>query len=97
MVRIVAENFFRPEDVEKAMPYLNALVAGSRTEEGCLSYELYVDITDPSHIIIMEEWASQDVLPAHREQAHYKDNVKEIAKLVAKPGNVVRMEPLEQK
>jgi quinol monooxygenase YgiN len=49
---------------------LSALVAPTRSEAGCSSYELSVSLADPATFISVETWRSQDDLDAHLQTPH---------------------------
>jgi quinol monooxygenase YgiN len=42
----------------------------SRAETGCVDYTFAVELTDPTTIRIVEEWASVDALKAHFATPH---------------------------
>jgi quinol monooxygenase YgiN len=44
--------------------------AATLAEPGCMSYEAYLDRTDPGTIFIFERWKSQADLDAHFATAH---------------------------
>ncbi|MDR0431300.1 MAG: antibiotic biosynthesis monooxygenase [Tannerellaceae bacterium] len=56
-------------DIEKAF---QAVVTGTRQEEGCVSYTLYQHNDNPLKYTFVEEWASQSAIDAHNNSAHYK-------------------------
>lgn len=56
------------EDVLRAA--LTDLVAPTRGEEGCLSYELYESGSAPGTFVTVESWRSQDDLDAHLQTPH---------------------------
>ncbi len=49
---------------------LESYVAPTRHEEGCLRYDLFVDVDDPSKFTFIEEWTSADALYKHSQSAH---------------------------
>jgi quinol monooxygenase YgiN len=49
---------------------LESYVAPTRLEEGCLRYDLFVDIGDPSKFTFIEEWTSAEALFKHSQSAH---------------------------
>jgi quinol monooxygenase YgiN len=49
---------------------LTALVEPTRSEPGCISYELLVSAADPATFITMETWRSQADLDAHLQTEH---------------------------
>ncbi|QXN96041.1 antibiotic biosynthesis monooxygenase [Nocardia iowensis] len=51
---------------------LLGMIEPTVAEEGCLGYELYLHPTDPSRVVLLEEWVDADALAAHFETAHLK-------------------------
>jgi quinol monooxygenase YgiN len=51
---------------------LLGLVAPTRAEAGCLSYDLHQSQTDPALFVFYETWKSQTDLDAHFETPHIK-------------------------
>jgi len=56
-------------DIEKA---LFAVVDGTRTEEGNISYVLHQDINNPLSYTFIEVWKSKAAIEAHNASAHFK-------------------------
>src|SRR5437016_2319453 len=54
----------RAGDSDGAFKALQAVV---RQEEGCERYELFQSLDDPDTLVILESWASQDLLDRHQE------------------------------
>jgi len=44
---------------------LEKMIAPTRTESGCLQYDLHQDNQDPTHFVMLETWASPEQLQAH--------------------------------
>jgi quinol monooxygenase YgiN len=55
---------------------LLGLVAPTRAEAGCLSYDLHQSQTDPALFVFYETWKSQADLDAHFETPHIKAILK---------------------
>jgi quinol monooxygenase YgiN len=52
----------------KAADFANAfkaLQAAARQEAGCEQYELFQSLDDPDRLVILERWASQELLDKH--------------------------------
>ncbi len=49
---------------------LAALVEPTRSEAGCVSYQLFVSAADPATFITLETWRSQADLDAHMQTPH---------------------------
>jgi quinol monooxygenase YgiN len=59
----------REEDLARE---LRALLAPTRSEAGCLAYELYRDSEDPRRFMFHEKFASQAELDLHVNTPHFK-------------------------
>lgn len=62
-----------PLDAERAAeaaPALAELAAASRTDQGCLRYDVYASTSVPGTFVTVEEWESQGDLDAHMGQPH---------------------------
>ena len=51
---------------------LQRLVAPTRAEAGCITYDLHRSQTDPALFMFYENWKSQADLDAHFETQHFK-------------------------
>ena len=51
---------------------LFAVVDGTRTEEGNISYELHQDINNPLVYVFIEVWKSQEAIDIHGATEHFK-------------------------
>lgn len=49
---------------------LRLLAQHTRTEEGCLSYELYQSAADPTTFVTVESWRGRSDLDAHMQTPH---------------------------
>lgn len=72
MLKVIAQDFIRTEAIEIVMPLYRELVAATKQEPLCISYDLYVDQKDPSHFIFIEEWPNQEALDIHCASEHFK-------------------------
>jgi len=59
-----------PENLEAFKPHMDAMLAGSRAEDGCLTYSYAVDVQDPGLIRVFEAWRDQAALDAHGQAPH---------------------------
>lgn len=72
MLKVIAEDFIQNEAIEIVMPLYRELVAATKQEPLCISYDLYVDQKDPGHFIFIEEWPNQEALDIHCASEHFK-------------------------
>ena len=70
MLKVIAQDFIKPEAVEIVLPFYRELVEKSRQEELCIAYDLFVDQKDLGHFIFIEEWPDRAALDAHCQTEH---------------------------
>ena len=51
---------------------LIGLVAPTRSEAGCLNYDVHQSVDDPAKFLFHENWTSKAHLDAHLQSAHVK-------------------------
>lgn len=71
MLKVIAEDFIRPEAVEIVLPLYRELVEQTRREERCIAYDLFVDQKDPGHFVFIEAWPDRAALDAHCRSEHF--------------------------
>ncbi|MEN3931096.1 putative quinol monooxygenase [Microvirga sp. W0021] len=72
MLKVIAQDFIKPEAIEIVLPLYRELVEKTRQEELCISYELFIDQKDPGHFVFIEEWPDKAALDAHCNTGHFK-------------------------
>lgn len=78
MLKVIAQDFIRPEAVGIVRPLYDELVRLTRTEPLCISYELFVDQKDPGHFIFIETWPDRAALDQHCATEHFRRLVPQI-------------------
>lgn len=61
------------EAIERARPAMEKMLAASRAEDGCLTYNYAQDVLDPCLIHISERWRDRAALAAHGASEHMKE------------------------
>ena len=59
-----------PQNLERFRPHMEAMLAASRAEDGCLAYSYAVDVLDAGLIRIFEAWRDEAALSAHFATPH---------------------------
>lgn len=72
MLRVIAQDFIKPEAIELVRPLYEELLQATRQEPLCISYELLVDQKDPGHFIFIESWPDRAALDAHCATEHFQ-------------------------
>ena len=94
MVKIIAEFFVNPKNTDESVKLAKELVFETVKEAGCIAYNLFVDNADKSHIVIIEEWETQEALDLHSDSAHFSRLVPAIAALCEKAPSVRTFEKI---
>lgn len=71
MLKVIAEDFIKPEAVAIVLPLYRELVEQTRAEPLCIAYALFEDQQDPGHFIFIEEWPDRAALDIHCQTAHF--------------------------
>ena len=91
MLKVIAEDFIKPEYLDIVRPWYVELVEKTRQEPLCISYDLFVDQKDPGHFIFIEQWPDQAALDTHCRTEHFTRLVPQINEHQAKPCKVLLM------
>jgi quinol monooxygenase YgiN len=83
MIYVIANLKAHPGKAADVLAAAQPLIAETRAEEGCITYELYQKPGEPETLVFVENWSSREALQAHFETAHIAAFGKVIAELVA--------------
>jgi quinol monooxygenase YgiN len=89
-IRVVALMNVRPEKLDETLKAFDSLIAATRQEEGCITYELLQNVEDPNDLTFVEEWSSAEALHAHFETEHFKAVAARADELLATPPDIRR-------
>jgi len=92
LLKVIAEDFIKPEHIETVRPWYTELVEKTRLEPDCIAYDLFVDQKDPGHFIFVEQWPNQAALDAHCQSEHFRRLVPQINAYQARDCIVVLMD-----
>ena len=70
MLKVIAQDFIKPDAVDIVLPLYRQLVEQTRAEPLCVAYDLFENQKDPGHFIFVEEWPDQAALDAHCQTEH---------------------------
>lgn len=80
MIKVISKGVFQENAVQEVIALYQELIAETRKEQGCLSYELYQDTANPCILTMLETWENKACLDAHSISAHFQRIVPEIGK-----------------
>ncbi|WP_170474473.1 putative quinol monooxygenase [Ruegeria arenilitoris] len=67
---IVANIKANPSKIDLVKAELIKLIEVTRTEEGCVNYDLHQDNENPAHFLFYENWQSRELWQAHMKAPH---------------------------
>lgn len=67
---VVAKLTAQPGKEAELLPMLQALVAPTRAEAGCINYELHRSHEQPGTFLFTESWATKELWEAHMKSSH---------------------------
>lgn len=91
MYTIIGTVTARPETREELVTLLEAQVAPTRAEAGCINYDFHVDAADPCVFVFYENWTDRAALDAHLAMPHLQPLFSQLDRLLACP---VEIRPL---
>jgi quinol monooxygenase YgiN len=75
----------RPEERERWLGLLDALIPPSRSEAACHRYDVYESIETPDTFLFHEEWETLEDFYAHNNTPHVTEFFSGLAAVVAQP------------
>jgi quinol monooxygenase YgiN len=89
-VGVVARIVAKPESVDIVRDELESLLEPTRSEVGCIIYELMQNEADPTDFTFYEEWTDAAALDAHGQTPHVESTLARLAGHFAAPPDVRR-------
>jgi quinol monooxygenase YgiN len=71
VIYVIAELNLKPGTAERAAAAARAAVAGTVKEEGCISYDMHLSVSDATRLVVVERWASREALTRHLGTPHF--------------------------
>ena len=72
---IIATVVCKEEKIEFVKSEMIKLIDKTRSEEGCINYDLHQDNSNPAHFVFHENWESEALLQKHLASLHIADYV----------------------
>jgi quinol monooxygenase YgiN len=94
---LVARLKVREDAIEDAKRLALGIVADSRSEEGCVNYDVHQAIDDPTVFVWHETWADKAALDNHFELPYFKEFFAEASKLAAEEPQITITRMLSEK
>tara|TARA_B100001094_G_C17944269_1_gene677233 strand:+ start:61 stop:426 length:366 start_codon:yes stop_codon:yes gene_type:complete len=68
---------------DQALDLMRQMAISSQKEDGCISYEFYVGLSDPNNLLLFQEWESVNALQHHFETEHMEEFLKILPQVLA--------------
>ena len=81
MIKVIARSKIKKGFLPEALELYRELVAETRKEEGCISYELFEELDHPHSLTLMEEWTTMNALHFHTQTPHFTHLVGKLSKI----------------
>jgi quinol monooxygenase YgiN len=94
-VGVIARFAPLPEKRSELRALLEGMVVPTRSEPGCLSYNLY-EVPAEGDLVLIEGYADQAALEHHRTTEHYLNYRAQLSPLLASPISVTVLAPLDE-
>jgi quinol monooxygenase YgiN len=73
---LVAFIYAKPECTDQLVIKLNALIDLSRSEPGCINYDLHQSLDDPTVFVMYENWDDRSDLVEHFNKPYMQEVMK---------------------
>ncbi|MBW8190366.1 antibiotic biosynthesis monooxygenase [Neiella marina] len=67
---IIANIFVKAEHLEAVKPEILKLIEPTRSEAGCINYDLHQNNENPAHFVFYENWQSRELWRNHIDSPH---------------------------
>lgn len=84
-VTVVATFKAKPGMEDAVQQAIEAVVAPTRSEPGCINYDLHQSTEDPAVFMLYENWTSKKDLDEHLAMPYLKDLVGKTEELLKEP------------
>ena len=83
MLIIIGEAQAAPGRRDQMLEAVTAMATATKSDDGCVSYGFYADVTQPEVILGVEMWRDQAALDAHMTHDHTAEFLATVPGLVA--------------
>jgi quinol monooxygenase YgiN len=93
-VIVVATFTIRDGLIDEAIAEFESVIAATHDEPGCITYALHRDNANPSRLVMVERWESQDALNSHIQAPHMAKLGEFAAEMLSEPPMIAFCSPL---
>jgi quinol monooxygenase YgiN len=92
---IVAQIKAKPGMEGRMRKDLMGLLVPTRAESGCITFDLLIDMKDPTVFVLYENWKDQAALDAHFQQPYVKQVLEAYEETLAEPIKAMFLEKID--
>ena len=92
MLILIAKFRLKPEYIEEFINISEGMLEPSRSEDGCIHYELLQNPYNPTLFTFYEKWRNQEALEEHFQEEYFGEFVNSISELIEGEGDVMTYE-----
>lgn len=70
MIYVFATLTIKPDTLEHLREPARICREATLKEDGCMAYDLHLDIANPERLVFVEKWETREALTAHSKSAH---------------------------
>lgn len=93
-IRVITSIHVQEDKTEEAISLLKELVAATRSEAGCLRYELLQSSIIATEFVLLEEWQNEQVFNQHMNMPHVQEALLEGGMFLTSPPDIRRFEQI---
>lgn len=82
--KVIARVFVKNECIDAFRNETVDLIQKTRSEAGCISYNLFQDVSVPGNFVFVEEYKNQEAVDFHFKSEHLKSFGEKAANLFSK-------------
>ena len=94
-IDVIAHIHAKPGCEAELKEILLGFIAPTVKEDGCLHYNLFLDIGDPGKFTFIEAWTSTDALDNHGNSTHIQSGRARMGPLLREPAWVQILRPVQ--
>lgn len=95
-VTVLAKCKAKPGMEEEVKKEIMALVAPTRSETGCINYDLHQSLDDKTLFVLYENWVSKEDLDKHLAMPYLKDFLGKADGILAEPVEITLLEMISE-
>ena len=95
MITLIAKSIIKKGKKEEFKKTAKELIAESRKEEGCISYNLYGNLKNKNIMIFLEEWKDEKSIELHKNSDHYKRIIPTLNEFREGPSDIELLKKIE--